>query len=322
MLIRPYQPEDDPHLIALERQSPRGFPKPFVHFRKRFIQRAEMYRHRLTLVAVDSNRIIGVSSIIVKDTLIEGDPAKIAYSFDTRVHPDYRRMGVGHAMVEEKLRWAKAEGAIGVYSFIVTTNQASLGMVSKSGYEKCRLVLYLDYRPQPLFEPHYLTAQCSNEPFDHDLIDVTYSDRNLFVPDVAERVKDYDFQRWYIDDADYGYAALSVYNQAHVYSQISTEAPWPTTAEQIERLGRNLQIFDVIGTENNGLMEILFDWLRDDAVSNNVNKLTWITDRLEHVPPALLDQAHQKDYWLMFSSFYSDWTPDWTNLVYLDPRDV
>ncbi len=45
MIIRPYMPEDDDALLHLERLSSRGFPKPFVHFRRRFMDRAELYSH-------------------------------------------------------------------------------------------------------------------------------------------------------------------------------------------------------------------------------------------------------------------------------------
>jgi len=67
----------------------------------------------------------------------------------------------------------------------------------------------------------------------------------------------------------------------------------------------------------------LFNWVRNEAVANNVNKLTWLVDRIDPIPSALIDDAtHQKDYWLLFKSFLPDWEPVWSERVFLDPRDL
>lgn len=323
MIIRPYQPPDDDALMELERQSPRGFPKPFVHFRRRFIDRAHLYATNYTLVAETDGQIVGVTSIIVKDTLIGGQRLKVAYSFDTRVHPKYRRNGIGHAMVEEKLKWAQAEGAVGVYSLIVSTNNASLGMVDKSGYQKVRLILYLQYQPYPLIIPPASTPICTTDLTDRNGIEQRYGGRDLYVPHVAERVKTMDFQRWSLCDDNGHEAALSVYNQAYVYAKVPADAPMPRTEDEIERLGRNLQIFDVVGFDHPGLLIQLVDYIRDEAVVSNVNKLTWLVDRQENVPNYLFDNAAQQtDYWLMYKPFDDSVHPNWDGCVYLDPRDL
>jgi len=323
MQIRPYQPEDDPLLMQLERQCPRGFPNPFVHFRRRFIARAELYKESLTLVALDQGQIVGVSSIVLKDTFIGGIPVKVAYTFDSRVAPTHRRRGIGHTLVNEKLKWAVQRGAVGAYSLIIATNQASLGMVAKSGYKKVRLILYLEYTPYPILETPLYNAEFTDSPADHDLVDATFYPRDLYVPYVVDRVRDYDYQRWSIRDEQDNYAALSVYNQSHVFMQISADDPYPKTEAEINRLGRNLQIFDEVGMHNGKLMHALFQWLRDDAIVSNVNRLTWLVDRNDPVPHFILaDASEQKDYWLLFKSFHDGWEPNWSERVYLDPRDL
>ncbi len=323
MNIRPYTATDDPHLMAIERRSARGFPKPFVHYRRRFIDRAELYSNSCTLVAEDNGEIIGVTSIIVKNTLIGGTATKVAYSFDTRVAPEYRRMGVGHAMVEEKLKWAKSEGAVGVYSLIVTTNQASMGMVQKSGYEKVRIILYAQFQPYPLIIPPSEAPTCSDNPRTDEPLLHTFDSRDLYVPRVAQRIKHLDFQRWTLDDDAGAHVGLSVFNQSKIYLKIPAEAPWPQHEAEVEYLGRNLQIFDVIGLEHPHLLKNLMDWLRDDAVTQNVNKLTWLIDRNEKLPAFIFDDiSFQTDYWLMYKPFENTEQPQWEGLVYLDPRDI
>ncbi|MFP4323128.1 MAG: N-acetyltransferase family protein [Anaerolineales bacterium] len=323
MEIRPYTAADDPHLMAIEQRSARGFPQPFVHFRRRFIDRAELYSNHCTLVAEDRGQIIGVTSIIVKDTLIGNSRTKIAYSFDTRVAPEYRRQGVGHALVEEKLKWARDKGAVGVYSLIVTTNQASMGMVQKSGYQKIRIILYAQFQPYPLIIPPQYEPHCRKNPKTDEPLLHTFDGRDLYVPHVAQRVQHLDFQRWTLDDDSGNHAGLSVYNQSKIYLKIPAEAPWPQTESDVERLGRNLQIFDVIGLEHPALLKDLFDWVRDDAVTNNVNKLTWLIDRNETLPAFIFDDmSYQTDYWLMYKPFEDTDQPTWEGLVYLDPRDI
>lgn len=325
MEIRPYQPEDDPLLLELERQSPRGFPHPFVHFRRRFIDRATMYPQSHTLVAEMDGQIVGVTSIIVRKTFIGGEPMLMAYSFDTRVHPKHRRHGIGHAMVEEKLKWARTQGAIGVYSLIVTTNQASLGMVAKSGYQKIRLVIYFEFSPYPMleFSPH--TVECYETLHEEDIRDIHwyYGSRDLYTSNISERLKNLDLQRWRVTDGNGTRAGISVYNQSKIYAHLSADAPWPRTEPEIERLGRNLKLFDLTGIEHPHLLKPVFDTLRDEAVVHNVNKLTILFDKAELIPRFIMEAAnHETDYWLMFKPFFNDAMPNWSEYVYLDPRDL
>src|SRR5688572_11139990 len=147
MHIRWYEPDDDPYLMELERLSPRGEPRPFVHFRRRFIDRADIYENRYLFVAEEDNRPIGVTSITIKDTWIGGEPMRVAYSFDTRIHAGYRRLGVANAMQEAKLDFLYQEGVHGMYAYVVATNQPALAMLQKIGHTKARLVLYLTYSP-------------------------------------------------------------------------------------------------------------------------------------------------------------------------------
>lgn len=325
MEIRPYHPDDDPLLIALERQSPRGFPDPFVHFRRKFIDRANLYKNTLTLVAILDGQLVGVTSIITRNTYIGGEPAQIAYSFDTRVHPKHRRTGIGHAMVEEKLKWAKTQGALGVYSLIVTTNQASLGMVAKSGYQKIRLVLYFEFLPLPLFEFLPYQVDCHEKLNEEENRDIHwyYGHRDLYTPHITERVKYLDFQRWTAKDENDERAGISLYNQSLIFSQISADAPWPRTEADIARLGRNLRLFDPTGIDKPKLLKSVFDSLRDDASTQNINKMTMLFDKSETIPRFIMEAAsHEIDYWLTFKPFFQDAMPNWSDYVYLDPRDL
>ena len=107
LIIRHYQPEDDPYLMELERLCPRGEPRPFVHYRRQFVDRARLYKNHHLFIAIKDNRPVGVTSIAIKNTIIGDESVKISYSFDTRVHPKYRRQGIANAMQEAKLAFFK-----------------------------------------------------------------------------------------------------------------------------------------------------------------------------------------------------------------------
>jgi GNAT superfamily N-acetyltransferase len=322
MEIRLYQPEDDPALLALERQSPRGFPHPFVHFRYRFIERAQLYPQHHTVVATVGGEVAGVSSIVIKQTYVGGEACLLAYSFDSRVHPRFRQQGIGHAMLGEKLAWAKAQGAEGVYSLIVATNKESLGMVQKSGYEKIRLVLYLQFQPYPLLMPLQGQPLCESHCQDIEDIYQAYSHYNLFTPDVTAGVRHLDFQRWHLGNDFQERAALSLYNQAQVYFKIPAEAPWPRTPEEAAHWGKSWVFFDPIGLDSPELFHQLFAYLRDEAVIQGVNKMVWMVDRQETLPYFVLEEAAaQMDYWLMYKSLNGR-ALDWSRNTYLDPRDL
>lgn len=308
--------------MRLERQSPRGFP-PFVHFRRRFIDRAELYDTHYTLVAEKDGKVIGISSIALKSTFVNRIPVTMGYSFDTRVSPDYRRNGVGHALVQEKLRWAKSQGAVGAYSLVVATNQASLGMTAKAGYARTHMILYLQYSPAPLMMPLKGDVSVSPHPPDDQRIRAHYELRDLYAPHIMEHLHPYDYQRWHYKDEAGHCAGLSVYDQAKVYVHVPIEAPWPTNEQEIARLGRCWQLFDMVGAESPATLATLLAVLRDEAVMSNVNKLIWLVDRNDPLPSFVFDEASsQLDYWLLYNNFEPDAVPQWNGPVYLDPRDL
>lgn len=51
------------------------------------------------------------------------------------VHPDYRRQGIGQALLEKRLEYLREQGYPFVTTTILASNQASLGNVRKQGFE-------------------------------------------------------------------------------------------------------------------------------------------------------------------------------------------
>lgn len=323
LTIRAYTPADDEALMELERLSPRGEPRPFVHFRRRFVDRANLFENPFTIVADKDNRPVGVTSIAIKDTHIGGYPVRVSYSFDTRVHPQYRRLGIANAMQEEKLAFLRSQGVHGIYALVVATNNASIKMLEKVGFRKVRMVLYLTFTPYPLIIPPAEVPYTYETPFQIDEIHDVFNPRDLYMADVAHRVSDFNFERVVINDGQPNAVGLSIFDQSFVYQQVSADEPWPTEAE-ISKRARTLRIFDEIGIHDPNNLRLVFDHIRDLAVVSNVAKLTWLIDRADPVPGFLFEEAStQKDYWLLFAPLIPDWEPSWQGTpVYIDPRDL
>jgi len=325
MQIRFYHPDDDPALMALERLSPRGLPEPFVHYRRRFIDRAALFSDHQMLVAEDQGQVIGCVAVGVKRTRVGGQPVSLGYVFDVRTHPERRRCGLGTALVSAVDDYLKERGVDGVYAHIVTSNVASLKLFAKLGYARLRQLIMLTFQPFPAVDvPEWMPRHTDSLTDGQDIVRAVHSSRDMYVPEVAERVKDFGFERWTIDLGDSRFAGMSVFDQSHVFQQWPAHEPFPSEDEMRARGRKSLRLFDEVGIHNADLLQAIFDTLRDEAVMNNVSKLSLLLDRMDRVPVFLFSEAiKQMDYWMVFKSLNPAWTPEWQDApIYIDTREL
>ena len=311
--------------MRLERLCPRGLPEPFVHYRRRFIDRAAIFADHQLLVAEEDKQVVGTGAVSVKRTHVGGRPVSLGYVFDVRTDPAVRRRGVGRALVEAAEEYLAGRSVDGVYAHIVTSNVPSLRLFAKLGYERLRQLILLVFQPYPSFEPpQYMPRRTNDHTYDHDLVTAVHSTRDLYVPDVAERVKDFGFERWSIDLGASNFAGIGMFDQSYVFQQWPANEPFPSEEEMRQRGQKSLRLFDEIGVHNAPLLKAIFDELRDLAVTDNVSKLTMLLDRMDRVPTFLFSEAHkQMDYWMVFKSLNSEWIPEWQDTpIYVDSREL
>jgi len=325
MDIRYYTPEDDPALMSLERLSPRGLPEPFVHYRRRFIDRVAVFADHQLLVAEEDGRVTGCVAVSVKHTQVGGRPVSLGYIFDVRTLPVLRRQGVGTALVKAVEAYLAGLKADGVYGHILSSNVASLRLFDRLDYARLRQLILLTYQPSPALDlPEVMPRHTHDHTAEQDLIRAVHSSRDLYVPDVAERVKDFGFERWSIDLGAARFAGMSLFDQSYVFQQWPASEPF-LSEEDMRRLGKkSLRLFDEVGIHNARLLKTIFDSLRDLAVSNNVSKLTLLLDRQDRVPVFFYaDALGQLDYWMVFKSLNPEWNPDWQDApIYVDSREL
>jgi ribosomal protein S18 acetylase RimI-like enzyme len=325
MYIRNYRPDDDPALMALERMCPRGLPEPFVHYRRRFIDRAALFSDHQLLVCEVQRQVVGVAAVCVKRTQVDGRPVSLAYIFDVRTDPAFRRRGVAVAMLEAVDDYLVGRGVDGVYAHIVTSNLPSLRLFARLGYDRLRQLILLTYQPFPAIDfPDWMPRHTEDHVCDQDLVRAVHSSRDLYVPNVAERVKNFGFERWTLDLGASRFAGLSLFDQSYVFQQWPAEQPFPSEAEMRQRGDRCLRLFDEVGIHNPALIRAIFDTLRDMAVTSHVSKLTLLLDRMDRVPTFFFAEAvQQMDYWMVFKPLNPDWIPEWQDTpIYVDSRDL
>ncbi len=325
MLIRYYLPEDDPALMHLERLSPRGLPEPFVHFRRRFIDRAALFADHQMLVAEEKGRVVGCAALAVKRTHVGNAPVSVGYIFDVRTHPEVRRRGIGTALVRASEDYLRGRDVDGLYAHIVVSNVASLKLFGKLGYERLRQLILLSFQPFPMIEfPEWLPRHTADPAEDHDLVEAVHSVRDLYVSDVATSVRDFGFQRWALDLGDSKFAAFSVFDQSYVFQQWPAEKPFPTEEELLQTRQKSLRLFDQVGNHHPKLLKAVFDTIRDLAVTDDVSKITLLLDRMDRVPNFLFAEAYkQMDYWVVFKALTPDWQPEWQDRpIYVDTREL
>jgi ribosomal protein S18 acetylase RimI-like enzyme len=325
MHIRSYHPQDDPALMMLERLSPRGLPEPFVHYRRRFIDRAALFPDHQLLVAEHERHVVGCVAVAVKRTHVGGRPVSLGYIFDVRTHPELRRRGLGSALIEATDKYLIEREADGVYGHIETGNVASMRLFEKMGYERLRQLLMLFFYPFPMIDfPEWMPRQTADHTTEQDLVRAVNSARDLYVPDVGERLKDFGFQRWSVDLGAARFAGMSLFDQTYVYQQWPADLPFPTEDEMSGGHNKSLRLFDEVGIHNAPLLQAIFDSLRDGAVTDHVGKLTLLLDRMDRMPVFLFADAYkQMDYWMVFKSLDPDWVPEWQDApLYVDTREL
>lgn len=325
MIIRTYQSEDDPALMALERLCPRGLPEPFVHYRRRFVDRAALFADYEVLVVEHGDQIVGTGAVCLKDTYIGGEAVRVGYIFDIRTNPAVRRQGIGQAIVAACEDYLIGRGVHGAYGHIVSSNVASLKLFAKLGYIRLRQLMLLTYQPSPAADiPEWMPRHSEEYRDGGDLIEEMYCSRDLYVPDAAAAVGSFGFQRWTLDLGGADVASISLYDQSHVFQQWPAHLPFPSEEEMAHRGIKNLRLFDHVGIHRPALLQTIFDVLRDIAVTDSVGKLSLLIDRLDRVPQFLYQEAdRQLDYWMVFKVLDPAWDPQWQDApIYIDTREL
>lgn len=315
MKIRRYTEADDPALMQLERLCPRGAPEPFVHYRRRFVDRAVLFREHFLVLIEAEGEIVAVVATAVKDTNVRGQRLRLGYIFDVRVHPKMRRQGIAATLLENLDEELQSMGCDGSYAHIVATNVASLRLFAGRGYERRRQLRYLTYQPIPLFlyDPLDVVRQVNPHAAP---VEEYFGNYDMFVDDVAPSLVPYQFECWQSEQG----STISLYDQSKLFQQVPADAPWPSP-EEVARRGRHWRIFHPYGKADD--LEMLFATIRDQAVGENINKLTMVIDAEDPIPSFFYaETTSQREYVVVTRPYNSSWDGLLGARFYCDTREL
>ncbi|MCK4455954.1 MAG: GNAT family N-acetyltransferase [Thermoplasmata archaeon] len=135
MLIRSPEPEDNEELIQLDRVAPEeGLISYYVDRRPRYIRQPDAEGF-FPYVAEEDGRIVGVIFSSIDELHVTGEPRTCDYISSLRVHPEYRRRGIGSALIDRAVERGKEGGADVFWAVIMGKNSASSRTFKKCGFE-------------------------------------------------------------------------------------------------------------------------------------------------------------------------------------------
>jgi ribosomal protein S18 acetylase RimI-like enzyme len=129
--------DDSKKLKILEQECPQGTNLKILSDRDDFFYRSKLYGNHYTLVAVESERIIGVLAAVKKQVNINGRQALGIFLYDLRVHPDYRRTFGGRIMLRAWRmveNWSVEQKADFTYGYVKSDNLIMRGFFNRKGY--------------------------------------------------------------------------------------------------------------------------------------------------------------------------------------------
>ncbi|MCX8023606.1 MAG: GNAT family N-acetyltransferase [Thermanaerothrix sp.] len=133
--IVPFETEDYEEATALWKNSPgvglsqADSPQALAHFLER--------NPGLNWVAKDEGKVVG--------TLLCGYDGRRAYLYHVAVHPEYRRQGIGRALVNHCLETLKNLGVEKAHLFVYTNNADAIAFWKSLGWYPRTELLIMSY---------------------------------------------------------------------------------------------------------------------------------------------------------------------------------
>ncbi len=133
--IREATPADEGELRRLEDASPQGHESRISTERTTFFYRSDLFPRARVLLALDRARAVGVMAYAIKEAYVQGELVPVAYFYDLRSDPSYRRsMKRGLWELWKAVRdEAMASGARFIYGHVKGDNIEALRVFSKGG---------------------------------------------------------------------------------------------------------------------------------------------------------------------------------------------
>ena len=132
VVLGDYRPEESDEALALERACAQGRRYRLSFRRETFHRRAENFAVHRLFTARAEGRLVGVVAVAVKQAELRGSPVRATFGFDLRVHPGFRRRGLGRRLFQRALDWGMERAEV-AYTYAVAGNRPALDMAASQG---------------------------------------------------------------------------------------------------------------------------------------------------------------------------------------------
>jgi len=135
LTVREATPDDNDALITVELQCPLlvgDIEETYDRSPDSFAFHRVQPDPRVVLAELDG-RVIGVMAGVVHTPVIQGEPHRLVYIHQARVHPDFHHKGAAWAMASDLFAWSRERGAEGPYYLIAPGNEQSIAFGGRAG---------------------------------------------------------------------------------------------------------------------------------------------------------------------------------------------
>jgi ribosomal protein S18 acetylase RimI-like enzyme len=130
MKITPYTIKDNEAALDIEEQCVQGESIVLKYRRPTFHARSQVYdKYRILCVKIE-NKLVGITAWAEKLVRLHGELIRAAYTYDLRVHPDYREKGVAIHLSREMFNDI-GQDVDCIYTLIAGENKRALGLAQK-----------------------------------------------------------------------------------------------------------------------------------------------------------------------------------------------
>jgi ribosomal protein S18 acetylase RimI-like enzyme len=133
--VREATPADNDALIRLELATPLVIGSTRESFDRStdFFASHKVKGEYRIVVAEAKGRLAGVMTGVIHEPLIQGQPRRLVYIQQARVHPDSRHQRIAWSLANDLFAWSGARGAAGPYYLIAPDNSESIAFVTRGG---------------------------------------------------------------------------------------------------------------------------------------------------------------------------------------------
>jgi len=234
--IKQYDPKDSTKLSQLassidEVNSLNGLIYGRRVFNAPYHAKSQKYKDSVILLAEDPRKLKNEEPTVcasveldIKEAYVDGQPTKIGYISDLRVHPEYRRRGLGSKLVEELEKQGKEKGVNLFYSLLLKGNdtQKVLNLFEKEGFQpsnqanvlKIEFSKYTKGQPTATIGTEQVQFHEVNKARAKELLKQYYQKNDFFLANPEEYFENPDYLNTYVVETANGdlVAGVSLYD--------------------------------------------------------------------------------------------------------------